>query len=72
MDALTQRRMDGKTLWKVYGERRESFGKIDAITVLFKVGSLSRNDAAQYLLEHVSEEDLVEYRKAFGIDPLEL
>lgn len=71
MEALTQRRIDGKNLWKVYGERRAAFGKIDAITVLFAAGMLRRQDAARYLLENVSEEDLIEYRKARGHDPLE-
>jgi len=71
MGALTQRRIDGKTLWKVYGERRESFGKIESITILFKAGVLRRQDAARFLLENVSEEDQIEYKKSRGIDPLE-
>ena len=71
MGALTQRRADGKTIWKVYGNRREIFGKIDAVTILFKTGMLRRQDAARFLIENVSEEDLLEYKKVRGHDPLD-
>jgi len=71
MGALTQRRIDGKNLWKIYGRRRESFGRIETIALLVKTGAVTRVDAARYVLDHIPEDDLIEYRRSKGRDPLE-
>jgi len=74
MGAIAQRRLGLKTFYRNLSEearRGNAFGKIDCVTIFFKTGAISRDEAAQFLLENVSERDLVEYRKVRGHDPLE-
>jgi divalent metal cation (Fe/Co/Zn/Cd) transporter len=64
--ALTHRRCGMKTMWRDLSARArlgEIFGFIDAIALLYKAGTISREQVKQYLSERVSKADLAEYRR---------
>lgn len=70
MGSIAQRRIGLKTAWKVQGDRRESFGWISAVSMLYKTGIVSRDIALGMLHARVTKEDFDEFRRARG-EPLQ-
>jgi hypothetical protein len=70
---LTTRREGLKTHWRNLSARArlgESFGFIDALVVCFKAGHISRDLALEMLAHRVTADELKEYRRVRGCDPL--
>lgn len=69
MGAIAERRIAGKTAWKVQGDRRESFGWIAAVTMIYKGGYIPRQVAEGMLRARVTPEDVEQFKQARGEDP---
>jgi divalent metal cation (Fe/Co/Zn/Cd) transporter len=73
MGALTERREGLKTHWRNLSARArlgECFGFLDALAVFYKAGHISREIALEMLHRHASPDELKEYRRVRGLDPI--
>jgi divalent metal cation (Fe/Co/Zn/Cd) transporter len=73
MGSIHERREGLKTHWRNLSARArlgESFGFIDALSILYKAGHVSRELALELLRERIAPDDLREYRRVRQAEPI--
>jgi hypothetical protein len=73
MGSIAERNEGLKTAWRNLSARArlgETFGFIDALSILYKGGFINRANALEMLRRRASREELAEYRRVRHLDPI--